>query len=144
MNNPIVIIPIELPYTGFATLAEEAKAEGHLFLQRMAEEWANRFSRPGEVMLGAYDGQQLIAVGGLNICPYSDDERIGRLRHLFVLRAFRNKGIAAKLNAQILSSAGECFDLVRLRTSNPVAIALYEKYGFVGSPHPQASHEISI
>ena len=145
MSEVIEIRKISLPISGFTELAYEAETEGHLFLRRMAEEWTdgtNRFSKSGELILGAYVGVRLIGVGGLNICPYSNDVRIGRLRHLYVLQNYRNRSIAGKLIANILSSVDDRFDLVRLRTINPAAIALYEKYGFSHSTHPQATHEI--
>ena len=147
MSEVFDVRKIILPMSGFAELAKKAAADGHMFLMRMSEEWANgsnRFAQSGEMMLGVFDGTQLIAVGGLNICPYSNDLQIGRLRHLYVSGAYRNKGIASILIGKIISSANDHFIIVRLRTNNSAAIALYERYGFIYSTHPQASHEILI
>lgn len=94
------------------------------------------------MLLGVFEGKRLIAVGGLNQCPYCNDQREGRLRHLYVSNAYRKRGIASTLLGKIISSAADNFEIVRLRTGNPVAIGLYGKYGFVQSNHPQASHEI--
>lgn len=145
MSDLFDVREISLPIPGFDKLSKEAAADGHLFLNRMDVDWAdgeNQFSDPGELMLGVFDGEQLIAVGGLNICPYSDDLEIGRLRHLYVLKLFRKEGVAKTLVTEILAAAAGNFKIVRLRTINPAAIALYEKHGFSRSTHPQASHEV--
>ena len=131
MSDVYEIRKISLPVSGFTKLAEETEAEGHMFLHRMGVEWsggANRFSLSGETMFGAFVDERLVGVGGLNLCPYSDDLEIGRIRHLFVEKEYRNKGIAGALIFQILAVAADNFETVRLRTINPAAIALYEKY----------------
>ena len=145
MSDVLEVREINLPCSGFDVLAIEAEAMGHMFLHRMGVEWANgenKFKLPGEMMLGAFEGNLLIAVGGLNQCPYGNDPRVGRLRHLYVSSVYRNKGIAGTLIGKIISSAADNFEIVRLRTNNPAAIALYEQNGFVQSTHPQATHEI--
>ena len=145
MSEAFEVRKINLPCSGFDVLAIEAEAMEHMFLHRMGVEWANgenQFKLPGEMMLGAFEGNLLIAVGGLNQCPYSNDPIVGRLRHLYVSSAHRNKGIAGTLIGKIISSAAENFEIVRLRTNNPAAIALYEQNGFVDSADHNASHEI--
>ena len=54
------------------------------------EEWrtgTNRFDRPDEALFGAWAKGQLVGVCGLNIDPYRGDDRVGRVRHLYVLSA---------------------------------------------------------
>ena len=58
----------ELP-TQIQTLAKHAAQEGFDFVHRLIEEWEsgkNRFNQPGEFLLFVYDGDQLVACGGLN------------------------------------------------------------------------------
>ena len=95
-------------------------------------------------MFGAFGDGHLFAFGGFHQCSYSDDLHVGRLRHIYVAIEHRNNGVAGALISQILAVAAKNFKIVRLRTNNPVAIALYVKNGFVGSADLNASHEIRI
>jgi len=135
---------ITLPVVGIDQLVADAKCDDHPFVQRLVDEWAsgkNRFSTPGELFLGAYNMEQLVGIGGLNHCPYSDDATIGRLRHIYVLKVFRGNGIAGSLIDALMDSARNVFQLIRLRTVNVAAARLYEAHHFVVSADPNASHE---
>jgi hypothetical protein len=71
--------------TGFDALLVESEQAGVRFLRRLADEWAsgaNRFDRPGEVLCGARVGGELVAVGGLNLDPYTRKAQVGRVRHV--------------------------------------------------------------
>lgn len=57
----IVHVP-ELSYDGLAELLARSQASGYQFVRRLIDEWEhdiNRFSRPGEALLGA------IPLGGI-------------------------------------------------------------------------------
>ena len=52
----------------------ESEAHGLRFVRRLTDEWlngVNRFDRPGEALFAARDGADVVAVGGLNIDPYT-------------------------------------------------------------------------
>jgi len=55
---------------------------------------------------------------------------IGRVRHLYVLSAYRRLGIGEQLVEEIIGAARGWFDRLRLRTGNPKAARLYERMGF--------------
>jgi len=76
MSKRLTVIRLEqvveaLP-VGFDALRAEARAEGYRFVERLAEDWASgelRFDRPDEVLLAAYAGNKLAAIGGLTLDP---------------------------------------------------------------------------
>lgn len=125
---------VALPLEGFPALARQAASEGHDFLLRAEEEWQagiDRFDRDGESLLGAYAGGRLIGLAGLNRDPYAADPAIGRLRHVYVDPGWRRQGIAKALIAEALARGRAHFAVIRLRSRNPAAAALYEALGFV-------------
>jgi GNAT superfamily N-acetyltransferase len=86
---------------GTASLAADGERAGSRIVRRLVEEWAsgaNRFDRPGEVLLGAWLDGQLVGVCGLNVDPYAAQERVGRVRHLYVLSALRRLGVGRRLD----------------------------------------------
>ena len=141
------IEPLALPTPGLEALRREAASEGHQFLDRLAAEWesgANRFDRAGERLLGAFAGEALVGLGGLNLDPYAGDPRTARLRHLYVGKAWRRREVATRLVDQLLASAAGWFDLVRLRTDDPAAAAFYARRGFAPVEAHDSTHEILI
>jgi GNAT superfamily N-acetyltransferase len=120
-----------------------AAGEGFRFLDRLVDEWGsgtNRFDKPGELLIGAFRADSIIAVCGLNRDPYADRDEIGRLRHLYVRPSARCCGVGSALVGHLLSRAEEAFRVVRLRTATPGASALYIRHGFVLVTDPAASH----
>ena len=125
-------------------LAAEASAEGFRFVDRLVREWTtgvNRFSRPGEKLLGVLDGENVVAVGGLNCDPYAEQDHVGRLRHIYVHPRYRRLGIGRKLVTTLLVGLGEHFDKVRLRTSTAAAAQFYLACEFRSSDEEDATHE---
>jgi GNAT superfamily N-acetyltransferase len=117
-------------------LVAESEAQGLRFVRRLAEEWAsgaNRFDRPGEAVFVARDDGR-VGVGGLNVDPYAAEPTVGRVRHLYVLTAYRRLGIGRRIVEEIIEAARGRFERLRLSTSNPEAARLYERLGF----HPRA------
>ncbi len=118
---------------GLAALLADDEQAGTRFVRRLVDEWANganRFDRPGEVLFGAWVGEQLVGVCGLNVDPYAGAERIGRVRRLYVLIAHRRLGIGRRLVMEVIAAARGRFDCLRLRTTNPEGARLYEAIGF--------------
>ena len=123
----------DLPDAGFEVLRAESEQAGLRFLRRLADDWAsgvNRFHRPGEALFAARMGDELVAVGGLNVDPYATTPRVGRVRHVYVLSGYRRSGIGRQLVAEIIGAARGRFDSLRLSTANPDAARLYERLGF--------------
>ncbi|HEU4456292.1 MAG TPA: GNAT family N-acetyltransferase [Longimicrobium sp.] len=114
-------------------LVEASLREGFRFLARLRDEQAsgaNRFDGEGEVLLGAFRGEELIAVGGLNRDPYAGDPRTGRVRHLYVLPSARRTGAGRALVRELIRRAEPWFDQIVLRTDTAEAARFYEALGF--------------
>jgi GNAT superfamily N-acetyltransferase len=123
----------ELSRDSLGDLITESERAGLQFVRRLVEEWvsgANRFDHPAEALFAARINGQLVGVCGLNVDPYAAQERIGRVRHLYVLSAFRRLGVGRRLVTQVIETARGRFDILRLRTANPAAAQFYEALGF--------------
>lgn len=133
-----------------ASLVAAAEQEGFGFMTRLAAEWqsgANRFDRPGELLLGASTLSGLVALGGLNRDPYASAPGIGRLRHLYVLPGLRRQGIAAALVQSLIAAAaapGSGFHSLRLRCDTPAAAAFYARLGFAPVDDAAATHSLRL
>jgi GNAT superfamily N-acetyltransferase len=143
MVSPLQIRPISPDDVSLAELREEAARQGFGFLDRLVRDWAdgaNRFDGSGENLLGAFMGERLVGVGRLNHEPYDPAPRRARLRHLYVLQAFRRRGIARQLLSRLLDDAGAAFDEMRLRTDTVEAAMFYQRLGFEPVPLQTATH----
>jgi GNAT superfamily N-acetyltransferase len=138
----------ELSADQLAPLVAESRRLGYQFLTRLVDEWArgaNRFDRPGEVLLGAFRRGGLVGVGGLNVDPYATVGRGGRVRHLYVLAAHRRTGVGRALVTELLSAARGVFDRLRLRAADAGAARWYERLGFCRcSGEPHCTHAIEV
>lgn len=115
----------------------ESEREGFAFLRRLIVNWnsgKNRFSSSGEMLLLAIVNKTVVGVGGLNIDPYADDPRIGRIRHVYVANEHRRRGIGRGLIVRLLRAARADFDEVRLRTDTVEGDRFYRALGFTTLP----------
>jgi GNAT superfamily N-acetyltransferase len=116
-----------------AVLLAESEASGYRFVRRLVDEWergVNRFARPGEALFAAESDRRLVGVCGLNVDPYLDDPRVGRVRHLYVLAACRRRGIGRRLVGRAVAEARGRFDRLRLRGQEAGPARLFESLGF--------------
>src|SRR5437879_3322856 len=123
----------DLPSDVLGALVAESEEAGLRFVRRLLDEWAsgaNRFDRPGEALFGARVGGRLVGVCGLNVDPFAADARVGRVRHLYVLLAFRRRGVGRHLVVEVIETARGRFDRLRLCTENAGAARFYEALGF--------------
>src|SRR5438552_316164 len=130
---PIIERLSDLTLGDIGVLRSDGEHVASRIVHRLVEDWgngANRFDRPGEALFGAWIERQLVGVCGLNIDPYADDDRVGRVRHLYVSSACRRLGIGRQLVERVLRVARGRFEVLHLRTNNPVAARLYESTGF--------------
>jgi GNAT superfamily N-acetyltransferase len=129
-------------------MLQESVGHGFDFVEKLVAEHisgANRFDQPGEALFGVYDGQRLIAVGGLNRDPYLQDEHTGRVRHVYVLSAWRRQGVGSRLVQQIIEEARPHYRRLTLRTLNPDAYLFYQSLGFQTEPPvPHATHHLDL
>lgn len=123
-----------LPADAFAPLLAESEREGWQFVRKLMGEWAsgaNRFDRPGEMLLGAWADGVLAGVCGLNIDPYAGDPSIGRVRRLYILGPYRGRGVGRMLVEAVVEAARSSFRTLRVRTECPIAGRLYLRLGFL-------------
>lgn len=136
MDMPSTQIELRRPRVGsaaFRELVEASRAEGYFMLTRLLDGWrdgSNRFNRRGEMLLAACRDGELLGVGGLNVDPYVEARREGRIRHLYVAPAHRRHGVGRALMRQIILRARDHFPALNLRAT-PGAFAFYEAIGFL-------------
>ena len=133
------------------TLVADSEAHGVRFVRRLLDEWdtgVNRFEQPGEALFVARDAGAIVGVCGLNIDPYvrgHGEQRVGRVRHLYVLSTHRRLGVGRRCVTEVMATAWGSFDRLHLRTGNPAAAALYERLGFHrGGEDPHCTHIIAV
>jgi GNAT superfamily N-acetyltransferase len=129
------------------TLQAEAVRQGFGFMDRLVSDWTsgtNTFSQPGECLLGGFADNRLVGIGGLNKDPYLARDDVGRVRHLYVLDSFRQRGIGRALVDRILSEARGVFGELRLRTDTEGAAAFYIRCGFCPVRDATASHTLIL
>jgi GNAT superfamily N-acetyltransferase len=131
----------ELP-DGFDAVLVEARQDGHAFIERFHSRWQEgeeRYQGENEGIFAAFQDGHFVGMAAMGVDPYAGDPTIGRLRHVFVLKAARRKGIAEAL-ARTCLECGKGFDLIRLRSRNPDASRLYERLGFGPIDAKDATH----
>ncbi|MBP6884262.1 MAG: GNAT family N-acetyltransferase [Candidatus Pacebacteria bacterium] len=114
-------------------LIDESIDEGHVLGKKLLDEWkeGNTFSKKGEKFWALTIDDEPIAMGGINKDPYTDDETVARVRHIFVTKSYRRQGLATVLLKMILAEAKKNFRSIRLSTKNIIAGKMYESFGFV-------------
>lgn len=133
----------------YSHLVLESKEKGFRFLDRLVNDYKNgenTFDNDGESLFGVFNQQgTLIAIGGLNIDPFSGDEKVGRLRRFYVSDAYRRKGIGTLLLKTIVSEAKHYFNTIVLRTHTEEAAKFYKTYGFYKDEiRPNSTHYINL
>ncbi|SFS11818.1 Acetyltransferase (GNAT) domain-containing protein [Dyella sp. OK004] len=125
-------------------LSAPANLEGLRFVARLVDEFrsgSNTFSEPGEALFEVRVSGELVAIGGLNVDPYTSSRAVGRVRRTYVHPEHRSRGIGAALIEAIEKHAHGKFDLLRLRTESEAASRFYVRVGFsLVSGDPEVSH----
>ncbi|RAS93112.1 GNAT family acetyltransferase [Bacillus cereus] len=139
------IQPIEnLMKYEFKYLVQESKEEGFNFLKKLINEYENKlntFNKTGECLYGIFQGEKLIGIGGLNEDPYTENNKIGRLRRFYISKDYRRIGLGKVLLNQLLSYAEKNFKVVVLHTDTKQGDAFYTANGFVkGELYKGSSH----
>jgi GNAT superfamily N-acetyltransferase len=125
-------------------LRAEADAEGvrnQGMLQRDFLIGAERFEKPGEILLACYGGETLVGIGGLTVEP-DQSVRAMRLRRVFIRNAWRKRGIGRVLGEALMRQGFETVDLLTLNAAVPGAPAFWEALGFSRVVHETRSHEM--
>jgi GNAT superfamily N-acetyltransferase len=114
-------------------LVEESRSEGHRNLTRLITEYedgTNRFDKEGEALFIAINSNEIVGVCGLNQDPSSDSQEIGRVRRLYVSPNVRRFGIGRMLMDFVIADARNHYQMLVLKTDNPIAHLFYQSIGF--------------
>jgi ribosomal protein S18 acetylase RimI-like enzyme len=140
---------VEIDDSNISTLNElvaESIYEGHLLGKKLMDEWktGNTFSKKGEKFWAFVIEGEPIAMGGINVDPFIDDEGVGRVRHIYVANKYRRQGLAKEMLHLIIDRAKEYFKTLRLSTRNSIAGEMYKSFGFefVGEINGKPTYEI--
>ena len=139
----VTVSKFTLPDQGFHNLAAEANSRGFNFVNKFQYRWEHnlcRFDRDGEKLLAISNGNTIIAFGSLCIDPYADDITIGRVRHIYVMSAYRKLGYG-RLLLETLIEQPHPFSCIRLRAGDEVAAAFYDSIGWLRTDDQDASHQ---
>jgi len=145
MVGALAYRPFSLDDIDVQPLSDEAWSDGYPFVERMLHDWSsgdNRFDRPGECLIGAFDDGRLVGFCGLNRDPYLS-ENAGRIRHLYVSLDHRHIGIARALVARVIDGASLRFPRIRLRAT-PASRSFYELLGFEPVEENEATHSMRL
>lgn len=121
------------PAAAVEALARESAREGFRFVRRLLDERASgqaRFEGPGEVLLGAFAGAELVAVGGVTRDPYGGEPDVGRVRHVYVHPSHRRRGVGRALLAALEAHARAHFAALVLRTDAEATARFYAALGY--------------
>ena len=125
-------------------LVQESKDEGFYFLIKLISEYENKintFNKTGECLYGIFHGEKLIGIGGLNEDPYTENNKIGRLRRFYITKDYRRIGLGNLLLKRLLYHAEKYFKVVVLHTDTKQGDAFYIANGFVkGDFFKRSSH----
>lgn len=136
------------PWDELEPLVAESEREGFRFLARLRRAHASgaaRFEGPGEVLLGLYAGGVLAAVGGVSADPYEPGPRAGRIRHVYIARAHRRRGMGRRLVESLVAVARPRFDVLTLRTDTAEGARFYTALGFAPvADHPRHTHRMRL
>jgi GNAT superfamily N-acetyltransferase len=129
-------------------LVIESESGGFNFIRKLNDEYIsgkNRFDKPGELLLIVEEDRKIIGVCGLNQDPYMNKAGFGRVRHLYVTKGHRNRGMGKALVQKIIEEAKDHFYILTLRTDNPTADTFYRSIGFLmDSSYNNSTHYIKL
>jgi len=129
---------------GFAALRAAADAENIRNVARLEENWrsgAERFEKPGELLLAAFDGETLVAIGGLTVEPDTTVHAL-RLRRLYVHPDRRKHGIGRALATALTDHGFGSVDLLTLNAGVPGAGQFWDTLGFRRVTSDSRTHEL--
>jgi GNAT superfamily N-acetyltransferase len=139
----------DLSYDDLNQMVKESKEDGFRFLERLVNDYkngTNNFNMPGESLYGVFNKEDvLIAIGGLNIDPFSNEQKIGRLRRFYVSKDYRRNGLGRLLLKKIICDAKNYYKVLVLHTDTEQADKFYNSFGFLKENiYPKATHYLNL
>lgn len=139
--SPVIVQPVTTLPDDLQALRDEARGEGFDHIDVLWTEWqtgANRFARPGELLVAATVAGELAGIGGV-----TEDflDRGGlRMRRFYVRPAFRRSGVARALASRVLEHALPLQRPIWLFAAGPEAVRFWEAMGFVPTEREKTTH----
>lgn len=121
----------ELEKLDIETVRYESDKEGYNHIDRLIAEYnagKNRFDKIGEKLVGFVLDDKVVAVCGLNIEPTNN--KLGRIRRLYVLPEHRRRGIGTKLVKYLMKHAEQYFQSVVVNIGDLPNDDFYKPIGF--------------
>ena len=142
MNIRIARVDAELP-AAFEPLRAAASAEGFGFLDRLALRWrAGAYDRDVRAcVLGAWIGDEFVAVGAQTVDEYDPHPAHRRLRHFYVAPQQRRSGVGRALASALTAEAFAVAPRLHLRATHAVSMAFWDALGFARVSHLSRTHE---
>jgi GNAT superfamily N-acetyltransferase len=135
----------EPPASELTLLADAAEREGYSHIRRLVEEWengSNRFDKLGELLLGAFDGTSMVAIGGVTIESSRPDWL--RMRRFYVLPDFRGRGVARLLAGRLLTHARRYTPVITVHAGDARAALFWQAIGFRRSAGDTYTHILDL
>jgi GNAT superfamily N-acetyltransferase len=136
----IVFVKDALP-PGFEVLRYAAEGEAYSMLAVLAREWAdgtNRFDRPGEALVAAYDAGQLVGMGAMSQDPYVAGAL--RMRRFYVSSRHRRRGIGRAIAGALLERVETAGKTITLDAPQAEAARFWEALGFIRDERDGHTH----
>ena len=128
-------------------LARESLQEGFQFGVRWRDAVRATATAPDDAhafFLGVFDGDALVAVGGVTRDPYVNEPGLGRVRHVYVAASERRRGFGRRLLGALEARARLGYSSLRLRTDTQRAAAFYEALGYSRIEDADATHRRTL
>ena len=97
----------DLNLVDISRLIKESEAEGYRFLSRLVNDYqdgTNRFNKLGEALFAIRNEEgEIVAIGGVNQSPFTDNKQTARLHRFYVLDEARRQGIGSLLLKEIIN-----------------------------------------
>jgi ribosomal protein S18 acetylase RimI-like enzyme len=131
-----------------AGLVEESSAQGFGALRRLVSDWTAgtcRFSGPGEGLFIALADGRVAGVCAVDTAPGSTENRVGRLRDMYVSVTQRRAGVGRAMVQRVITEAAGYFTRLELRADTQGAKSFYESLGFRPTPDTtNSTHELDL
>lgn len=125
------------------TLRAEARSEGLRHIEDLWQQWQDqqvRFDRPGKILVCAYAGDELAAVGG--ITEDFIDRTWLRMRRFYVRPQFRRQRVGKAIVDHLLLVARPLGRRIALYTETPEGAAFWEAQGFIPIDREKTTHAL--
>jgi GNAT superfamily N-acetyltransferase len=129
---------------GLEDLRAEADFEDIRNIYRLINDWhsgAQRFTKPGELLLSGFENGTLVAIGGLTVEPEPALCAM-RLRRLYVRPAWRKRGYGRALATALIEQGFTFVNLLTLNAGVSGASEFWEALGFFRVHAQNRTHEL--